>query len=189
MINTDPKEMATEIAGDIGPFGRFVALVIAIMAVILAVAGVGGDNASEDAVNANIEASNLWAFFQAKTIRQTSYKLANDELTLQRELNLISGPKVDSLMADYQRKIDEYDSEPDKGEGRRELMARAQEAEAIRDAALRKNNFFDLAGTVLQVAIVLASVSILANTRWIFGLSAVGALAGAAITAYAFVLA
>lgn len=189
MLNTEPNEVAAEVAGETGRFGKTVALGIAIMAVILALAGMGGDNASEDAVNSNIQASDLWAFFQAKTIRQTSYKLAKDQIQLEREKHPEMAPKLDALLAEYQRKIDEYESNPAEGDGRKELTIAAKNAESARQSGLRKDGFFDMASTVLQVAIVLASVSILAHVPWVFRLSLLGALAGAILTGYAFFVA
>ncbi len=184
-MNPDPKEVPVEVDPPADLFGKVVALAIAIMAVALAVAGLGGNNASEEALHANVEASNLWAFFQAKTIRQTSYKLAKDLLVLQRSPD---ATQIEALALDYQKKIDEYESEPETGEGRRELLVRAREHEAIRDRALRQDERFDMAETLLQVAIVIASVSILSRVRWIFWFSSAVASAGAAITASAFFL-
>src|SRR5262245_15980524 len=61
---------------------RWVGVYIGVLAVLLAICGVGGANAAKDATRANIEASNTWSFYQAKTIRRTSYTLAADELEL-----------------------------------------------------------------------------------------------------------
>src|SRR5215213_2738304 len=51
---------------------RRMALLIAALAALLAVIQTIGDNAAQDALKYNIDASNLWSFYQAKTIRQTS---------------------------------------------------------------------------------------------------------------------
>src|SRR5215510_16612082 len=63
-------------------FKQRAAVVIAFFAMCLAITGLGGSNASKEAFNNNILASNYFAFFQAKNIRQTSYQLAADELEL-----------------------------------------------------------------------------------------------------------
>ncbi len=50
---------------------KYIALMIAVLALCLAFSEMLGKNAEKASVQANIEASNLWAFFQAKTIRRS----------------------------------------------------------------------------------------------------------------------
>src|SRR5436190_4982699 len=71
-------------------FRRRAALAIGLLAMLLAITGLGGDNATKEMVNANIQASDTWAFYQAKNVRQTEYRLALDavQLRLQTEPNL-----------------------------------------------------------------------------------------------------
>src|SRR2546421_12654967 len=76
------KETAEEqAAGD--RFRKHAALVIGVLAMLLAIAGLGGANATKDMMNSNIQASDTWAFYQAKNIRQTSNQLAADQLEVQ----------------------------------------------------------------------------------------------------------
>jgi hypothetical protein len=64
---------AGEVLADIREHGaKYVALLIAALAALLAVVEMTGGNAEQDALKANVDASNLWAFYQAKTIRQTT---------------------------------------------------------------------------------------------------------------------
>jgi hypothetical protein len=162
------------------------ALAIAIMAMLLAITSLGGGNAGEDIMNNNIQASDTWAFYQAKSIRQTAYKLAAEEL--ETELRMRGDQLSPEIRQDVQRKIDEYnetvkryDDEPDKndpnnplkGEGRKQLTARAKSFEAERDRAQLQDPNFDYAEAFFQIAIVLASVSILATSRLIMKLSIV----------------
>ncbi|MCA1616824.1 MAG: DUF4337 domain-containing protein, partial [Acidobacteria bacterium] len=171
-----------------------VALLIAFMAMLLAITSLGGGNAAEDIFNNNIQASDTWNFYQAKNIRQTSYRLAAD--ALESEL-AVAGPSLapeeraglEERIRKYRETAERYESEPDKsdpndpikGEGKRELTARAKHLEGERDRALRQDPNFDFAEALFQIAIVLASVAILANSRMIVVVSVV---AGAA----AFVL-
>jgi len=62
---------------------------------------------------------------------------------------------------------DRYESEPATNEGRKELVARAKDAEAIRDRALVADNMFDYGSASLQLAIVLASASIVIGVTWL----------------------
>src|SRR3954463_13006876 len=56
-----------------------IALLISLLALVLAFSETLGKSAQTAALAYNIEASNLWAFFQAKTIRQTVLRTAGEE--------------------------------------------------------------------------------------------------------------
>ncbi|WP_090128724.1 DUF4337 domain-containing protein [Limnohabitans sp. Rim11] len=143
------------------------ALTISILAMVLAIASLGGSNAMKEATQENILAANAYAFYQAKSIRQTDYKLAAADLELQmaREPNMNTNAKAlyEKKLADYKKTIDRYESEPETKEGKKELMVRAKEHEAIRDHAMLQDPWFDYAEGALQIAIVLLSVSIVAG--------------------------
>jgi hypothetical protein len=154
------------------------ALAIAVMAMLLAITSLGGGNVAEDIVANNIQAGNLWAFYQAKTARQTSYKLAADEL--ETEIQLRQGSLTPELRQSLEGKIQQYketvaryESEPDKGEGKKELSARAKIFEAERDRALKQDTSFDFSEALFQIAIVLASVAILSFSPMILKLAVV----------------
>jgi hypothetical protein len=162
------------------------AVVIAFFAMCLAITGLGGANATKEAFNNNILASNFFSFFQAKNIRQTSYQLAADEL----ELAWLNNPGMPdearkALQAKvdfYKKTIERYESEPDTREGKKELLARARQHEELRDRALKQDPYFDYSEALLQIAIVLISVAIVASLPWLayFGgmLGIVGMLLG-----------
>ncbi len=143
------------------------ALTISILAMVLAIASLGGSNAMKEATQENILAANAYAFYQAKNIRQTTYKLAASDLELQlaREPNMNATAKAmfEKKIEDYKKTAERYESEPETKEGKKELMARAKEHEAIRDHAMRQDPWFDYAEGALQIAIVLLSVSIVAG--------------------------
>ena len=143
------------------------ALTISILAMVLAIASLGGSNAMKEATQENILAANAYAFYQAKSIRQTEYKLAAADIELQmaREPNMNANAKAlfEKKLADYNKTIQRYESEPETKEGKKELMVRAKEHEAIRDHAMLQDPCFDYAEGALQIAIVLLSVSIVAG--------------------------
>src|ERR671917_2603059 len=108
---------------------RRMALLIAALAALLAVVQTIGDNAAQDALKFNIDASNLWSFYQAKTIRQTSVRTAAELL----ELDLEAAPPerkeaVGKRLQTWQATVARYESEPETNEGRKELVARAKAA-------------------------------------------------------------
>ncbi len=141
------------------------ALTISVFAMVLAFASLGGSNAAKESMHENIQASNAYAFYQAKNIRQTAMKIAAGDL----ELQLLQQPGMPAAakeatakkIADYKKTADRYESEPETREGKKELMVKAKEHEAIRDHALRQDPWFDYAEGMLQIAIVLLSVSMI----------------------------
>jgi hypothetical protein len=191
----EPAEKIVEVGEGKGgakgdKFDERVALTIAVMALLLAITSLGGGNAAEDIMNHNIHASDTWAFYQAKSIRQTSNKLAADALETELEINGSLTPEaragIERRLEEYRKTVERYEDEPDrddpqnplKGEGRKQLSARARDFEAQRDRAQKQDPNFDFAEALFQIAIVLASVAILANSRMILKVSLlVGVLA------------
>ena len=160
------------------------ALTISIFAMMLAITSLGGSNAAKDITQENILAANTYAFYQAKSIRQTTLKVAavDMELQLLREptMNAAAREATQKKIDDYKKTIDRYESEPDTKEGKKELMVRAKAHEAVRDHAIRQDPWFDYAEGGLQIAIVLLSVSIIGSIPALYfaglGLGLLGAV-------------
>ena len=144
-------------------FNRKIALVIAILALFLSFSETLGKSAQTEAISANVESSNLWAFFQAKTIRLTQMRTAAEELKLEQ-----AGTADPAVKAAMEKQIDawqktaaRYDSEPETNEGRKELGERAKEAEESRDLAMAKYHHYELSSAAFQIGIVLASAAVI----------------------------
>src|ERR1700733_7934077 len=141
-----------------------IALLIAVIALCLALS---------ETIAKNVEASNLWAFFQAKSIRRTTVQTAAEQAKL-------AAPSDDAMKAAVQKQIDDwqktaarYRSEPETGEGTEQLAERAKHAEEERDLATAKYHHFELASAAFQIGIVLASGTIITGIvalAWIAGL-------------------
>ena len=164
-------------------FKKRAAILIAFFAMLLAITGLGSNNAMKEALNENIAASNAYNFYQAKNMRQTSYNLAADQIELawSQVPALPEGARtaLRAKAADYKKTAARYDSEPDTGEGKKELLIKARDHDAKRDKALKQDPYFDYAEALLQIAIVLISVSIVADQRWLTILGAgLGAIGG-----------
>jgi hypothetical protein len=152
-------------------FKQRAAVLIAVLAMILAITGLGGSNAGKEAVNNNVLASNYWNFFQAKNMRQTSIALAADQF----ELAFLNDPALPEeakaalkkKIEGYRKTVARYESEPETNEGKKELIQRARQHEALRDHALKQDPYFDYAEALLQIAIVLISVAIVADLVWL----------------------
>ncbi|MCR0984184.1 DUF4337 domain-containing protein [Roseomonas populi] len=133
-----------------------VALLIAVLALLLAVAETGAKSAQTEALSRNVEASNLWAFFQARTIRQTVVRTAAEAAALDPAGSEASARQREAWNATAQR----WESEPATGEGRRELAERAKAAERVRDRSMAAYHMHEYGSAAFQVAIVVASASI-----------------------------
>ena len=163
-------------------FRRRAGLTIGILAMLLAIASLGGDNATKEMINANIQASDTWAFYQAKNIRQTSVQLAADEietsLATRPDLSPEARARMQQQLERYRATVARYESEPETGEGKRELLARAQQFEERRERAQRQDPNFDYSQALFQIAIVVGSVGILTAARPLLWLGVVlGAVA------------
>ncbi len=153
------------------------ALYISILAVLLAVTNMGGSNATKDFMANYIGASDTYAFFQAKSIRQTSYQLAADQLAMQLEAQpgLPEKARADMLatLHKYRESIKKYDSEPENGEGKKELLEKARAMERLRDIAQQRDPYFDRAVAMFEIAIVTASVAAMVEVTSIMIVSVV----------------
>ena len=160
------------------------AISIGILAMLLAIASLGGENATKEMISANIHASDTWAFYQAKNVRQTATQLAADELEILLAvqgagLSQEARQTVQQRLDRYKATVARYDSEPDpadptnplKGEGKKELLAIAKNWEARRDHAQSQDPNFDFSTALFQIAIVLGSVAIIAGQRAILAIA------------------
>ena len=153
--------------GGLSHMNRNVALVIAVMALFLAFSETLGKSAQTAALNSQIEASNLWNFFQAKNIRRTSTIIASEQMKVD-----LLGATNDAQKAAMEKQIDEwtktaarYRSEPEaaggKGEGTVELSRRAIEEQHMRDLALARYHHYEVASAMFQIGIVLCSATVI----------------------------
>jgi hypothetical protein len=140
-----------------------IALVISVLALFLALSETLGKSAQTAALSQNIEASDLWNFFQAKTIRQTVLRTAGETNAI--ELATIADPAAKAAMEKqidtWKKTSDRYESDPSTNEGRKELTRRAQETEKRRDLNLAKYENYEMASAAFQIGIVLASASVI----------------------------
>ena len=142
---------------------RKVALLIAVLALLLAFAEILGQSAQIETLQKNIEASNLWAHYQAKTIRMTVSETAADEM--QAMLAGITEPGLKKAMqtqvASFRASAARMDSDPASKDGRHQLTEQAREAELVRDKMGRRHHRFELSKGAFQIGIVLASATVI----------------------------
>jgi hypothetical protein len=143
--------------------------VITVLAALLAINTLMGGSNSSKVLNNTIDANNTWAFYQAKSIKQSLAENSLDEAIARNDKR-----KMEILKA----KIDRYESDPASGEGKKELMAKARKLEDDRAVAKSRSPWYTYAGSLLQIAIVLLTASILAvNMRLYWASFGVGGLA------------
>lgn len=144
-----------------------VALLIAILALFLSFAETAAKSAQTSALNHQIEAADLWNFFQGKVVRRFDAELAVQQAQL--DLVAVTDPQhraaIEKQISEWEETIARYRSDPDaadgKGEGAAELNRRATEAEKSRDVMLAKYHLFELGSAAFQIGIVLVSALVL----------------------------
>ena len=158
-------------------FTKRVALTTAIFAVALAITSLGGNNAMKEMLLAQQQSSDQWSFYQAKALREHLYR--GQKLHL--EIDLIergSGmkPEVKERVEGLLKKMSEeevrYNAE------KKEIENEAKKLEHERDVNRSKDPYFDYGEVLLQIAIVMASVSILSGSRPVFYFAVVSACLG-----------
>jgi len=167
--NLEHAEHAQHAAHGGGENNKKIALIISVLALFLAFSETFGKSAQTAALNFQIEASNLWNFFQAKNIRRTATIVATEAAKIE-----FASATDEARKAALAKQIDEwtktaarYRSEPEagggKGEGTQELSRRAQETEKLRDLQLNKYHNFEFASAAFQIGIVLASAAVITS--------------------------
>jgi len=204
----EPADVADQIRESVGDdrasndrFKTRAAILIAILAMLLTIASLGGENAMKAMIDSNIHASDTWAFYQAKNVRQTANELAATqlEMTLLTQGNSLdpnARAEIQDRINRYRATVERYENEPDptdpgnplKGEGKRQLMARAQDWEQKRDLAQRQDPNFDYSVGLLQIAIVLGSVAIVSTSHRLLGVSVVAGIVATILMINGFLL-
>jgi hypothetical protein len=167
-------------------FSRRVALVTAVYAVVLAIASLGGNNAMKEMLIAQQEASNQWAYYQSKVIREHLNR--GNKMVLETQLaepSSLKGAEREKFEALARKFADE---EKRMVVDKKEIEPKARGFEAERDRNQTKDPYFDYAEVLLQIAIVCASVSILSTSRPMFWFSSVLAVLGVVSTINGFLL-
>jgi hypothetical protein len=161
---------------------RKIALLIAVLALFLAISETLGQGAQTESISKNVEASNLWAFFQAKSIRRTVVQTAAEGAKLTTAPDDATKAAVQKQIEDWQKTAARYRSEPETGEGTEQLAEKAKHAEHERDEATAKYHHFELASAAFQIGIVLASATIITGMIALAYISGLLTLAGLAMT-------
>jgi len=160
-----------------GGLGQQVAIFSAVLATIGAIVSfLGGHTQNEallhknDAVLRRAEASDQWNFYQAKSMKQNLAELS-------------AALATDPAKAEFYRKeAARYAAEKkdiEKEARRFEELSKA--SNQLSETALHPHHRLAMSMTLLQIAIALASITVLTQKRWLLAGAGIAALGGAAL--------
>ena len=163
-----------------------IALLISVLALFLAFSETLGKSAQTTAITLNVTSNDLWAFFQAKTIRMTVVSTAAEQVQIEADRTTDADAKARLVKSidTWKKTAARYNDEPETHEGRKQLAERAKEAEHQRDEALARYHNYEFASAAFQIGIVLASATIITGMSVLAWLSGALGLAGLALSAF-----
>jgi hypothetical protein len=156
-----------------------VTVTMAILAVMVAVVSLLGHRSHTEELLLQTKSTDQWAQYQAKNIRERSYEVFIDQLSV---FSIGDEPHAKELKSKYQSEIERYHTELS------DIMKDARESEAEQRLTEQRGNRFDLGEVLLEAALVICSITLLTRKRlfWFGGL-AIG-FAGIAIAATGFMI-
>ena len=165
-----------------------VALLISVLALFLALSETLGKSAQTSALTDTVQASDTWAFYQARNIRQTTVATSKEVLELQAAAETDPAKKaaLTKKIEDWDKRIKRWESDPERKEGMKELSEKAKGLEKKRDHQLEQYHNYEIASAALQIGIVLASASIITSMTALAWLSGAAGLIGLALMVVGF---
>jgi Domain of unknown function (DUF4337) len=156
-----------------------VAVTLSILAVLVAIATLLGHRAATEELILQNKATDQWSLFQAKNIRAHEMASVADMLGT---FTPVDKEKAEALRAKYQGEADRYQKEKDEASGE------AKQLEAERDVLERREDRYDAGEVILEIALIVCSLTLLTKRRifWLAGI-ALG-LVGLVVTASGFLL-
>ena len=166
-----------------------VALLIAVLALFLALSEAGAKKAEHHSTEKNIEASDLYNFYQAKKARSTVVETAAK--AFEAFAPTIADEKakdgVEKQIADWKAVVARFENDPKKPEDSLEkIQDRATEASGERELWNQRLEHFEFASGALQIAIVLASAAIITAVSALAWVSGLLGVIGAALMALGY---
>ena len=146
---------------------NYLALTTVILAVCATLSTFKGGGYSTRAVMSQSQASDEWAFYQAKSIKLYLNQMQMESLSLK----LSDSPKSNSKesphnylekIADYKKKIEKYEQE------KIEIQEKAKKLESVRDESQKHSQAFGMAIIFLQIAILLSSIAGLLKKKMVW---------------------
>ncbi|MBU0611716.1 MAG: DUF4337 domain-containing protein [Armatimonadetes bacterium] len=176
MVDEVVDQAHEEAEGSNERFISVAAVVVAVIATFMALCGVKADNMDYGILQQKSDAVDMWAMYQAKSMKQYMYKLQRDSF----ETTLLTAPGVaPAARAEVQKRLAKYNAEIDRYEQEKEeTSTKAKEHEANVERMNRVADLLDMTEVFLSLAIALLAITILTRLRWMLVLSLVPSAIG-----------
>ena len=156
-----------------------VTVTMAILAVLVAAVSLLGHRAHTEELLHQTEATDQWAYYQAKDIRRHTYELFLDQLTV---FSLQASDQVEKVKEKYTKEVERYRDE------QKDIEAEARKAQGDVKREGRRADRFDLGEVMLEAALVICSITLLTRKRIFWGFGLVLGLLGVAIGTAGFLV-
>ena len=156
-----------------------VSVTISILAVLVAIVTLMGHRAHTEELSRETQAASRWEQYQAKSIRQRMTQVGSDVLSVVAPLDKAKG---EQLAQKYEKEVEHYASDKE------DVSEIAKELEAERDRAMHRADRFDLGEVLLEIGLVICSLTLLAKKKifWVGG--ALVALVGLGVALTGFLM-
>jgi len=144
------------------PWARGVAVLVSCLAAALALAEIGAKSSQNAYLTDHIAVSNDWAFYQAKNLRQV---VRGTEVAVLESLPNAADTAIQARIKEAREYQARMRDDPKGGEGMKQLAEQAKQKEHTRDHAFHRYHGFEYTTGALEIAIVLASVSVVTRMR------------------------
>jgi hypothetical protein len=139
-----------------------VSVTISILAVLVAIVTLMGHRAHTEELSRETQAASRWEQYQAKSIRQRMTQIGSDVLSVVAPLDKAKG---EQLAQKYEKEVEHYASDKE------DVSKIAEVLEAERDRAMHRADRFDLGEVLLEIGLVICSLTLLAKKKifWVGG--------------------
>jgi hypothetical protein len=174
--------MAEELPHEVAKEDKRVALLISVLALSLAIVETGANSAQTEAISGSVQTTDTWSFYQARTIRQTTVRTAAELAELTKPgTDPAARAAIEAQQKTWRDMANRWDDDPKGGDGRKQLAERARLLEGSHETAMARYHLYEYGAALIQVAIVVASASIITAVPLLTVGSIVLGLGGAAL--------
>ena len=167
---------------------KWLVVMISILAVLLALVEMSASNQLNLSNRKNVESADLWAFYQAKSIRMNTLRTSVQSLeALSGVLGVKDAAPLHKQVEEWNATIEHLEGDAATHDGRKELEEKARETEEIRNEATERGEHFELAAAALQIALVLASTAVVTGRKSLASGSVLLGAIGTALSLWSWV--
>ena len=156
-----------------------VSVTISILAVLVAIVTLMGHRAHTEELSRETQAASRWEQYQAKSIRQRMTQIGSDVLSVVAPLDKAKG---EQLAQKYEKEVEHYASDKE------DVSKIADALEAERDRAMHRADRFDLGEVLLEIGLVICSLTLLAKKKIFWFGGTVVALVGLGVALTGFLM-